>query len=79
MHVQCRSILLLLPFLLAASLVACDSGSSEDAKPEDPKANAACGADDKAKAEGSACKACCKDNGVSSYQYDGMNKSCTCG
>ena len=71
-------IALLSALFLGSGLVACDK---EEEKKEDPtkKANEKCGADEKAKAEGSACKACCNDNGVSSYQHDGMAKTCTCG
>lgn len=67
----------MLSLVLGSSLLACDSGGEK----EDPnaKANEVCAADEKAKAEGSACKACCKENGVESYQFDGMKKACTCG
>ena len=43
------------------------------------KANEVCGADEKAKTEGDACKSCCEENGVKSYMFDGMNNTCTCG
>lgn len=65
--------------LLGAGALACDSKPDDSAADPKAKANEVCGADEKAKAKGSACKACCKDNGVASYQFDGMNHACTCG
>ncbi len=79
LHVKSLKLVLLSSLFLGAGLAACDSKEGESKADPKAKANEACGADEKAKAEGSACKACCKDNGVSSYQFDGMNKTCTCG
>lgn len=63
---------LLSTLFLVSAAVGCES------KPKvDP--NEVCGADEKAKAEGDACKACCKENGENSYMFDGMNNTCTCG
>lgn len=64
---------------LGSGTAGCDSADSKPAADPKQKANEACGADEKATTDGSACKACCGDNGVSSYQFDGMNKTCTCG
>jgi len=75
--VERRSIFFCL--LLSTSIAACESESESSKADPKAKANEVCGADEKAKAEGSACKACCSDNGVSSYQFDGMNGTCTCG
>ena len=72
-------ILFLSSMFLSPALAGCDGEDAEPAADPAKKANEACGADEKAKAEGSACKACCSDNGVSSYQFDGMNNTCTCG
>ncbi len=76
---QGLKITLLSALFLGWGMVACDSKDADSGADPKQKANEACGADEKAKAEGSACKACCKDNGVASYQFDGMNKTCTCG
>lgn len=74
--VNALKITLLSALFLGAGVAGCDKKDSEDSE---AKANDVCGADEKAKAEGSACKACCADNGVTSYQFDGMNNTCTCG
>ena len=67
---------LLLTATVCFSLPGCDSKSKDDSKAEAKKD---CGADEKAKSGSAECKACCKENGVSSYQFDGMNQSCICG
>lgn len=76
---QGLKIAILSAVFLGFGVAGCDSDDTKPAADPKQKANDACGADEKAKTEGSACKACCKDNGVSSYQFDGMNKTCTCG
>lgn len=63
---------LLLTAALCFSLPGCESKSKAEAKKD-------CGADSKAKSGSAECNACCKENGVSSYQFDGMNQSCICG
>ncbi|MCR9165224.1 MAG: hypothetical protein ACE37F_27085 [Nannocystaceae bacterium] len=71
--------LLVSTIFFSAAALGCDGGDAERSADPKAKANEVCGADEKAKIDGGACKACCKDNGVSSYQYDGMNQTCTCG
>jgi|GEM_PF-2133841 len=70
--------MLMLPLVFAMGVTGCEGEAKPSAEDTKKKANEVCGADEKAVAEGSACKACCKEQGVDGYQYDGMKKSCTC-
>ena len=78
-----RKLLVLLgaPLLGLCLATACGGEKKEEgpsAEEKQKKANEVCGADEAAKKDADACKKCCKDNGVGSYMWNGMDNSCSC-